>query len=77
MKRIALFLVALLIIGTAAFAHGSNEHVRGTVTEVSTKSATVQTAPKVIKTLTLSDKTIYKGAGRARTSRISKSAVAW
>jgi hypothetical protein len=64
MKRIGLLVVALLAIGTATFAHEGHEHVRGVVTEIAAQSLTVQTAPKVVKTLTLSDKTTYKRGGK-------------
>ena len=64
MKRIALLVVAILTLSVAAFAHGGNEHVRGVVTEVTAKSITVQVG-KATQTLTLSEKTVYKQAGKA------------
>jgi hypothetical protein len=64
MKRIALIVVAVLTINVAVFAHGGNEHVRGVVTEISAQSITVQVG-KTTRTLTLSDKTIYKQAGKS------------
>ena len=65
MSRLSPLIVAFALVGTLAFAHEGNEHVRGVVTQVSTQSVTVQTAPKVTKTLTLSDKTTYKQGGKA------------
>jgi hypothetical protein len=64
MKRFALFVAMFVLVGTLAFAHEGNEHVRGVVTQVSAQSVTVQTAPNVTKTLTLSDKTTFKKAGK-------------
>jgi hypothetical protein len=65
MLRINSLIVAFVLVGTLAFAHEGNEHVRGVVTQISAQSVTVQTAPKVTKTLTLSDKTTFKQAGKA------------
>ena len=67
MSRFISFIVAFALAGTVAFAHEGNEHVRGVVTQISAQSVTVQTAPKVTKTLTLSDKTTYKQAGKGGT----------
>jgi hypothetical protein len=41
MKRLIALVGAFTIAGTAAFAHGGNEHVRGVVTNVSAQSVTV------------------------------------
>jgi hypothetical protein len=65
MTRFSTLIVAFVLAGTLAFAHEGNEHVRGVVTQVSAQSVTVETAPKVTKTLTLSDKTTYKQGGKA------------
>jgi hypothetical protein len=64
MKRLSLFVVAMLAISFGAFAHEGNEHVRGVVTEISAQSITVQVG-KETKTLTLSNKTTYKQGGKA------------
>jgi hypothetical protein len=65
MKRLIAFVGSLALVATAVFAHGGNEHVRGVVTKVSAQSVTVQTADKATKTLTLTDKTTLKQAGKA------------
>ena len=65
MARLIALVGALTLVGTVAFAHGGNEHVRGVVTKVSAQSVTVQTADKATKTLTLTDKTTFKQAGKA------------
>ena len=64
MKRLVLLVMTILSLNVAAFAHGGNEHVRGVVTAVTAQSITVEVG-KTTKTLTLSDKTIYKQAGKA------------
>jgi hypothetical protein len=64
MKRLIALVGAFTIAGTVAFAHGGNEHVRGVVTKVSAQSVTVQTTGKATKTLTLTDKTRLKQAGK-------------
>jgi hypothetical protein len=53
-----------LALGTTAFAHGNNTHVRGVVTQVSAQSITVQLADNTSKTLTLSPKTTFERAGK-------------
>ena len=65
MSRFTALIAAFVLVGNVAFAHEGNEHVRGVVTQISAQSVTVQTAPKVTKTLTLSDKTTYKQGGKA------------
>jgi len=61
MKKIIAFVVVFaLSTVTFCFAHGGNEHVRGTVTQVSANSITVQTADKKAHTLTLTGKTAFK-----------------
>jgi len=50
MTRLIALIGALMLVGTAVFAHGGNEHVRSVVTKVSAQSVTVQTADKATKT---------------------------
>jgi phosphate/sulfate permease len=64
MKQLSAIVVSIVLAGTIAFAHGGNDHVRGVVTQVSAQSITVQTADKATKTLTLTDKTTFKRAGK-------------
>src|ERR1700737_665970 len=65
MKRLITLVVAIILAGTIAFAHGGNEHVRGIVTQISAQSITVQTADKATKTLTVTDKTTFQRSGKA------------
>jgi hypothetical protein len=65
MKRAIALFASIVVAGTVLFAHGGNEHVRGIVTQISAQSITVQTADKATKTLTLTDKTTFKRAGKA------------
>jgi len=64
MKRLIVLAASIICFGAPLFAHGDNEHVRGVVTQVSAGSITVETAPKVSKTLTLNDKTAFKQGGK-------------
>jgi hypothetical protein len=57
--------LAIVVVGTVAFAHEGNGHVRGVVTAMSAQTITVQTTAKKTTTLTLSDKTTFKQAGKA------------
>jgi len=62
---LALALIVAVFAGRAPLlAHGGNEHVRGVVTQVSAQSITVQTTGKATRTLTLSQKTVFKQAGK-------------
>src|SRR5262245_222088 len=49
MKCFAMLLLCLLPAG-AALAHGNNDHVRGTITELSAQSITVRTTANSTKT---------------------------
>ena len=53
LTRAAAALVLVLAFCVPAFAHGTNAHVRGVVTQVTAKSVTVQLADNTTKTLTL------------------------
>ena len=56
------FIAALLLsftAGAVAMAHGDNEHVRGTITQLSSQAITVRTTANATKTLTLSEKTTF------------------
>jgi hypothetical protein len=63
MKRFAMLLLCVLTAGTA-LAHGNNDHVRGTITELSAQAITVKTTANATKTLTLSDKTTFLKSGK-------------
>ena len=65
MTRLIALIGVFTLVGTASFAHGGNEHVRGVVTKVSAQSVTVQTADKATTTLTVTDKTTLRQAGKA------------
>jgi len=65
MKHLTTLATAIVLAGTIAFAHGTNEHVRGVVTQISAQSITVQTAAKATKTLTLTNKTTFQRAGKS------------
>ena len=65
MKQLITVAAMLVFAATTAFAHGGNEHVRGVVTQISATSITVQTANKTMRTLALSDKTVFQRSGKA------------
>ena len=59
MRRILLaIMVAFVLAGGVAFAHGNAEHVRGTVTSVSDTAITVQVSAKQARTVTINAKTM-------------------
>ena len=60
LTRAAAALVLALAFCVPAFAHGTNAHVRGVVTQVTAKSVTVQLADNTTKTLTLNAKTTFE-----------------
>lgn len=64
MKRLATAVAVLLAFGTTAFAHGTNDHVRGVVTQISAQSITLQLANKTSKTLVLNTKTTFERSGK-------------
>jgi len=59
MRRTLLaIVVAVVLAGGVAFAHGNAEHVRGTVTNVSDTAITVQVSAKQTRTITINAKTM-------------------
>jgi ribosomal protein S1 len=64
MKQLLSIIALVLAISAGALAHNGNDHVRGTVTQVSAQSVTVQLADKTTKTLTISTKTEFESAGK-------------
>ena len=64
MKQLLSVIALVLAISAGALAHNGNDHVRGTVTQVSAQSVTVQLADKTSKTLTISAKTEFETAGK-------------
>jgi len=64
MKQLLSIIALVFTISAGALAHNGNDHVRGTVTQVSAQSVTVQLADKSSKTLTISAKTEFETAGK-------------
>lgn len=64
LTRATIALVLGLAFCVPVFAHGTNDHVRGVVTQVTAKSVTVQLADNTTKTLTFSAKTTFARAGK-------------
>jgi len=59
-------LISLIVAAATSvvMAHGNNDHVRGTVTQVSAQAITVQTTASKTRSLTLTDKTSFLKGGR-------------
>ena len=64
MKQLLSIMALVLAVSTGVLAHNGNDHVRGTVTQVSAQSVTVQLADKTSKTLSISAKTEFESAGK-------------
>ena len=64
MKQLLSIIALVLAVSAGALAHNGNDHVRGTVTQVSAQSVTVQLADRTTKTLTISAKTEFESAGK-------------
>jgi hypothetical protein len=64
MKQLLSVVAILLAMSAGAFAHEGNDHVRGTVTAVSTQSVTVELANKTSKTLSIGAKTAVESMGK-------------
>jgi len=64
MKQLLSIIALVFAISAGALAHNGNDHVRGTITQVSAQSVTVQLADKTSKTLTISAKTEFETAGK-------------
>ena len=67
MKRLILIVIAILLVTTVAFAHGDEQHVMGTVTEVSEKSITVETIDKHKVTVSVVAETKFTAGTAAAT----------
>jgi|SRR5581483_1056691 len=65
MKMLATTLALALTMGVAAaFAHGGNDHVRGTITGISPQSLTVRTQANTTRTLVVTSKTTFARSGQ-------------
>ena len=68
MKRYAATVLMLAVLGTLAFAHGKEQHILGTVKEISEKAITVEVAKSnEIKTIAISDGTKFLKSGDTAT----------
>ena len=64
MKYALLAAALFLALVGVSYAHGGNEHVRGTVTQVTATAITVQTTGKKTETVKLNDKTMFMKSGK-------------
>ncbi len=62
MKRLVTLIAALVFVGTGAFAHEGNDHVRGVIIKITPEwhSITVRTTENVVRTLSITEKTTFK-----------------
>ena len=67
MKRIIAVVALLFTLSLIAFAHGSEKHAMGTVTNISDTSITVETTGKKSVTVEVSDKTKFEKSGAGAT----------
>ena len=51
-------------MSVGAYAHGNNEHIQGTVTQITGNAITVQLANKTTKTVTVADLTKFERSGK-------------
>jgi hypothetical protein len=59
MKRATLAVYTLLILATMLWAHGDEQHVMGTVTEIDAMSISVKTVEGVVKTVMVTPETKF------------------
>ena len=64
MKQLLSVIALVLAVSVGALAHNGNEHVRGTVTDISARSVTVQLSDKKVKTLSITATTEFEKNGK-------------
>lgn len=69
MRIAALALIALVALSASAQAHPGFEHMRGTVTQMTDKSVTVQMPDKMVMTVALATDTKFEKSGKAATAK--------
>jgi hypothetical protein len=67
MDRCILIAFVCLLLVSLAFAHGGEEHVLGTVRNISDFSITVETAAKKTVEVAVTDKTTFEKSGQPST----------
>jgi len=67
MKRAVTAIALLLLLSVMALAHGKEEHIKGTVTNISENSITVETSSKKSVSVDLNDKTKFEKSGSPAT----------
>src|SRR5689334_12467567 len=71
MKKLLVLLAIIFATSSLALAHGNNDHVRGTITQIGADSITVQVSAKDVRTLTLTDKTTVERTGTEKAAKRS------
>lgn len=67
MKHYLVIALVILLLSATAFAHGGEEHVMGTVTNISSTSITVKTAKNETKEVAVTNKTTFEKSGSPAT----------
>ena len=63
MKKYSAILLMIVFLAALAFAHGNEEHVMGTVTNITNASITVHTTKNETKEIAITDKTTFEKSG--------------
>ncbi len=77
MKRVVAISISLLYFATFAFAHGNEQHVMGTVTEVTDRSITVETEEHQRVTVSVVVETKFARGTSEATLKDVKVGIAW
>ena len=64
MKQMFGFVLATLLVSVGAYAHNDNDHIKGTVTQITGNAITVQLADKTTKTVTVAERTAFEKSGK-------------
>ena len=64
MKQLLSVIALVLAVSVGALAHNGNDHVRGTIADITSKSVTVQLADKSVKSLSITATTEFERNGK-------------
>lgn len=64
MKQLLSVIALVLAVSVGALAHNGNDHVRGTIADISSRMVTVQLADKSVKSLTITATTEFERNGK-------------
>ena len=64
MKQLLSVIALVLAVSVGALAHNGNDHVRGTIADISSRMVIVQLADKTVKSLTITPTTEFERNGK-------------